>query len=514
MATHLTTDVIIIGAGPTGLMAANQLARFGCDFIILDSKKGPTVQSRAIAVTSRSLEIYEQMGLADEVVQNGQRIESFHFFSGGKQRGKVVLGEMGKGLSDFNYLLGYEQSKNEELLYHNLQKQGKEVLWETSFVEITEFEEKVVVVAKSEEQLIIHAKYLIACDGAGSPVRHQLKLAFEGGTYENKFFVADTVLKWQLSYTGLIISPSDQNFVAFFPMKGASNYRVLGTLPDKFSQDDTITFRDIEKTVLETIGIPIQFEKVNWFSIYKLHHRRVDDFRKGNIFLAGDAAHIHSPAGGQGMNTGLQDAYNIAWKLSLVLRGITHEKLLDTYEEERLPFAKWLMSFTDRGFNLMTSDNRVIAFMRKNLASKLIGLFVNISFARRLGFKTVSQIGYSYHNMSLSGSATRQKLKFKSGDRLPYVLDERGKSLYHVFTKPSFYLLHIGSTALKADLIDDTKKTFGLPIDVVENNSAGWINLGVKKELFIWIRPDNYIFFLDDVLDVDKVRHHLKSVLN
>src|SRR5687767_884179 len=173
------TDVLIIGAGPTGLMAANQLKRFGVNFIIIDSKSGPTEQSRAIAVTARSLEIYEQMGIVDEVLTHGQHIDSFHFFTDGKERGKLEIGNIGEGYSDYKYLLGYEQSKNEELLFRNLGEHQKDVKWETTFVELLSHEEAITVVAKhKQEQIQISAKYLIACDGASSPVRHQLKMHF------------------------------------------------------------------------------------------------------------------------------------------------------------------------------------------------------------------------------------------------------------------------------------------------------------------------------------------------
>ena len=507
----LHTDVLVIGAGPTGLMAANQLNRFGIDFIIIDKKNGPTEQSRAIAVTSRSLEIYEQMGLSDEVIANGQRINSFHFFTQGKQRGIVKVGEIGKGLSDFNYLLGYEQSKNEELLTRNLIEHGQKVLWGTGFVELKEYHKNIQVLARNHQgDIFIEAKYLIACDGASSPVRHQLKMKFEGGTYENKFFVADTILRWKLGYDGLVISPADRNFVGFFPMKGKSNYRVLGTLPDDYSEKTDITFHDIEKVVVETLGIDIAFEKVNWFSIYNLHHRRVDQFREGSVFVAGDAAHIHSPAGGQGMNTGLQDAYNLAWKLAFVIRGYAKQNLLETYNEERLPFAKWLMSFTDRGFNLMTTDNWLLAFIRKHFASRLVGLVVKQNWFRPRAFKILSQIGYSYHGMALSGSSTNQKLKFKSGDRLPYVVDnDVSKSIYHLFTAPAFHLLHIGMETMAEEECVKFKKAFPFPMTIVESKIEHWQEYGVKSDLYIIIRPDNYILYLSDSPDVTKIHHHL-----
>src|SRR6188474_2736340 len=127
------TDVLIVGAGPTGLMAANQLLRFNIEFMIIDMKAGPTIESRAIAVTSKSLEIYQQMGLIDEVMKDGARINSFNMYTNGKRRAKVIIKEIGKGISEYSFLLAYEQFKNEKLLYRNLQEQGQEVMWNTTF---------------------------------------------------------------------------------------------------------------------------------------------------------------------------------------------------------------------------------------------------------------------------------------------------------------------------------------------------------------------------------------------
>ena len=497
------TDILIIGAGPTGLMAACQLARFGTDFIIIDHKDGPTQQSRAIAVTSRSLEIYQQMGLIYEILRDGQPLKSFSMYSKGKRQGEVVLGVIGNGLSEFNYFMTYEQSKNEELLYRHLMSMGQNVMWNTGFVFLTHHTENVSVIVSSHgEQQTIKASYVIACDGASSPVRHQLNMNFIGGTYENKFYVADTILKWNEGYDRLAVFPGDKNFAGFFPMKGNSNYRVIGTLPVEYFQEENISFTDIEQSIRETIKIPVTFEKVNWFSIYKLHHRRIESFNVGRVFLAGDAAHIHSPAGGQGMNTGLQDAYNLAWKLSFVMKGYTSPKILDTYNEERLPFAKWLMSFTDRGFNVLTSDHWMINFVRKNIVLRLIGSVLRIKWIRPVIFRTISQIWYSYKDMSLSRTATTQKLKFHAGDRFPYVLNDDGTSIYHYLKGPSFHLVHLtGNTSHEHmsahnPTVNYPVRIFSLPI------TEGWQKLGVKNDLFILVRPDNYILSISDTLDL------------
>jgi len=505
----MTTEVVIVGAGPTGLMAANQFARFGIDFIIIDSKDAPTIQSRAIAVTARSLEIYQQMGLSETVLEQGAKINSFNIYSDGKKKAEVKIGEIGVGLSDFHYLFAFEQSKNEELLSQNLIASNHQVLWNTEFIELKEHPDSIEVFAKqNNEPLIISAQYLIACDGAKSPIRRQLNFRFDGGTYENKFFVADVVMNWSLEYDRLVITPSEKNFCGFFPLKGDKCYRVLGTLPKTFHDNEDIAFKDIEKVIIQTLGLDVSFEKVNWFSVYKLHHRCVDKFNKGRVFLAGDSAHIHSPAGGQGMNTGLQDAYNIAWKLAFVLKKYANEKLLETYNEERLPFAKWLLRFTDRAFSVMTSDNWFVAKSRKYIGLNVVGVLVSMEFVKSRIFKTVSQIRYSYQGKTLSApKMTTQKLGFKTGDRLPFIKD----NYFESFKDASFHLLHISNSTIEIPLTLEMKEIFPFPVKQVENKLEQWKPFGVKSELFILLRPDNYIALISDTFDRAKIQKYLST---
>jgi 2-polyprenyl-6-methoxyphenol hydroxylase-like FAD-dependent oxidoreductase len=510
----MKTQVVIVGAGPTGLMAANQLHRFGIDFIIIDSKLGTTKESRAIVVTARSLEIYQQLGLAKEVVEKGSKMNSFNLFSRGNKKAEVKIGEIGKGMTDFSFLLAFEQSENEKLLYENLKKSGKTVAWETEFVSLKEYENEIVVrVRKGTKIFEIKSEYVIGCDGASSLIRHQLNFKFDGGTYENKFFVADVIMNWKVAHDNLVIAPSDQNFCGFFPLKGERYYRVLGSLPRVYFDKENISFEDIEKEVIKTIGIPIDFEKVNWFSVYKLHHRCVDNFSCGRLHLAGDSAHIHSPAGGQGMNTGLQDAYNIAWKLAFVLKKQAKRDLLNTYNEERLPFAHWLMKFTDRMFIIMTSDNWFIAKFRKYVALHLIATIFSFRKIRPILFRTVSQIWYSYNGKSLSMSTSKQKLFFQAGDRLPYILDKEATGpFYELFRAPSFHLLHLSDVRLERELIERIERTFPFSIKIVEYNlSESWKKLGVTNTLFVLVRPDNYIAYLFDSFQELEIENYLKK---
>lgn len=500
-------DVIIIGAGPTGLMAAVQLARFNINFLIVDSKAGPTDQSRAIVVTARSMEIYQQLGISHIPIEQGRYITEFAIFVKGKQKALATVGEFGKGLTDFPYLLAFEQSKNEKLLVKKLADYNKEVCWNSELENIVQQPDYIELSLKrlsEPEQPIekVSAKYIIGCDGAKSVVRHLLNFSFKGGTYEQQFYVADTQLKWQEGFNKLILCPSRNNFCGFFPMAGSNSHRIIGTVPKALNDHTDISFADLEKTIKETVTFPMEIEAMNWFSIYKLHHRSVDSFKKGNVFLAGDAAHIHSPAGGQGMNTGLQDAYNLTWKLALVIKNIAGEKLLETYNEERLPFAKWLLKFTDRFFGIMTSSNRIISWLRNNIVPQLLKLFLKISFTRPFMFKTLSQIKWTYKDCSVSKNISAQKLKFTAGDRLPYILINK-ESVYTLLTEPVFHLLIIGNTSISFTPNEFVKRV-KLDID-------NWKAFGVIKPLFILVKPDNYIAFISDEMNEESLDNYLKQ---
>ena len=503
-------DVIIIGAGPTGLMAANQLARFGINFLIIDSKAGPTEQSRAIVITARSMEIYQQLGISDEAIAGGRFITDFALVVNGKEKAAATIGEFGKGLTDFSYMLAFEQSRNEKLLTKNLASLDHAVSWNTQLEHIAQqgdiIEADLKYLSRPGEAVEkVIANYVIGCDGARSVVRHAFDFTFKGGTYEQLFYVADTKLKWEEGLNKLVLFPSRNVFCGFFPMAGANSHRIIGTIPSSFADPEKVTFNDLEKTIRNVVKMPLEIEAVNWFSIYKLHHRAVNGFSKGNCFLAGDAGHIHSPAGGQGMNTGLMDAYNLGWKLALVIKNIADKKLLDTYNEERLPFARWLLKFTDRFFGVMTSNNIFISWFRNNIVPFIMKFFLRRPGVRTTMFKTLSQTNWSYHKSSVSQNSSSQKLKFKAGDRLPYVLTgQNNDSIYKLLTSPSFHLLLIGDGLAEPTTVHPLIKMLHLPI-------AEWAGQGVSKPLYILVRPDNYIGLVADEMNASILDAYLKQ---
>jgi len=501
-------DIIIVGAGPTGLMLANQLTRFGADFLVLDKKAGPTVESRALVVQARSMEIYEQMGLSDTVVQDGQPAAGISLYKKGKRRASVNLKTMGQKASPFPYVMIYEQKDNEALLYGRLKSSGKQVTWNTEITDITERDGRYVLNNRYS------CKYLVACDGIGSRVRAFSGMAFTGGTYENVFYVADTHARGvnlASDMMSLFLTKAEITFM--FPMKGDHKFRVLGILPKEYYHREDIQFEEIVSHVKSNIQAPVEFYDTQWYSTYRLYCKKVDHFNKGNVFFAGDAAHVHSPAGGQGMNTGLQDAYNLAWKLALVSKGQAGASLLDTYHEERNPIAERLLRTTDRVFTIMTQSNNFFGFIKLFVVPKVVPLFNTFARMRKLWFGEVSQTKISYHASSLSGGVAG---KIQAGSRFPYFFVEQDAGDISVFhwtrdqQKTPFLIIlyRLGNPSFPG--LDPA--LFSLA-SIADNpaNSDTLKEIGFPASFMIVLRPDNYIGYISETADVHGMNSFMKS---
>ncbi|SEB04884.1 FAD-dependent monooxygenase [Pedobacter hartonius] len=517
MKNILETEVIIIGAWPTGLMAASQLARFGIGFMIFDHKADPSEESRAMVMTARSLEIYQQMGLEDVVFRKGLMFKDIRLFIDGENIVDLSVDEAGRGLTDFPYTFTLEQSANENILYDTIRQHGKEVFWNTSFVSLEQ--DKLGVIARLDrnpggEEVSVRAKYLIACDGGRSSVRRYLQCGFKGKTYRDNYFVADARVTWDQPYNKLVSTVSRKNLFSFFPMYGGHRYRISGVLPAQFTGRKDVPFSDLERMIRSTIQIPLEVEQVNWYTVYQLNNRCVDQLRVGNCFLAGDAAHVHSPAGGMGMNTGLQEAYNLAWKMALVLRGHAGERLLDSYHTERYPFAQWLLKYSHRIYALLTSRNPVISWLRLHLPPLVMKRMAKKGgFGGSGSFKKASQIWYNYRDSPLSFHDSHQKLQFKAGDRFPYIMvwgNDLTQSCYHLLTEAKFHLVivedqtrmvqdHPVLPPLVPPQLEAVIKVLHLPL------SAEWELLGLKTTLYLLVRPDNYIAMISDDLNDDQL---------
>ncbi len=447
------TDVLIIGAGPTGLSLACQLVRYGIDFVILEKNEGVTPYSKAIGVQARTLEIYEQIGLAQKAVEEGTVAGKGRLLVGGEVRGEIDFSNIGEGLSPYPFVLMLEQSKNEKLLYEYLQSHRKEVLWKSELESFSQDDSGVKAQVKISDggSQTIEAKYLVGCDGPKSLVRHMLGLKFEGSTFERMFYVADAQIDWKFTHDALHICLAKDSFVVFFPLKGEKRYRIVGVFPEEFSKDEgEVLYEEIESRIKELAELELDIHDVEWFSTYKVHTRHVSKFSQGKCFLAGDAAHIHSPAGAQGMNTGIQDGYNLAWKIALAVQGNAGEKLLETYNEERLENAKHLLQTTDRMFQFAAGSEWFLSFLRIDVLPPLAKYILNFEPVRKFLFPLMSQTGINYRHSSLSQHSGDEDFKVKAGDRMPYFLIG-GESAYDNLRQAKFHWLVFSNSESNRD---------------------------------------------------------------
>src|SRR5215831_919585 len=357
--------VLIIGAGPTGLVLALWLTKLWVRVRIVDKTAEPGTTSRAVAVQARTLELYRQLDLAGAVVEAGVQVAAANLWVGGAKAARLPLGRMGEGLSPFPYALTYPQDAHERLLIERLDALGVTVERPTELLRFDQHPERVRAVLRradgSEE--ICEAAYLAGCDGAHSTVREALATGFPGGTYSGLFYVADVDAAGPAADGDIHVDLEEADFLAVFPLKGPGRLRLVGPVrwePDREHRE--LTFDDVGKRAVGNLKLAIA--KLNWFSTYRVHHRVAARFRVGRVFLLGDAAHVHSPVGGQGMNTGIGDAVNLAWKLAAVLKGRIAESVLDTYQVERRAFALRLVATTDRGFTFVNRDGFIARFVR------------------------------------------------------------------------------------------------------------------------------------------------------
>ena len=428
MTSTKPAQVLIVGAGPTGLVLALWLTRLGVNVRIVDKTPAASTTSRALAVQARTLEFFRQIGIADAVHARGREVPAVNLWVSGRAVARATLGKMGNGLSPYPYAFIFPQDEHERLLIDRLAAEGIPVERNTELLGFEDRGDRIVAqLARADgHKESCEAAFVAGCDGARSRVREVLSIGFSGGTYEHLFYVADVVARGPVMNGEIHVGLDRTDFLALFPLKDPHRVRLVGAVRDQSAPagpHDTLTWEDVSRRVLEWMHIDVG--RVHWFSTYHVHHRVADRFRRGRAFLLGDAAHIHSPVGGQGMNTGIGDAVNLAWKLAAVLQQRADDRILDTYEPERIAFARRLVATTDQAFTAATSSTLTARALRLHVVPRLVPMLFAFTPFRRFAFRTISQTVINYRAGGLSeGRAGR----IHGGDRLPWVRVERRRT--------------------------------------------------------------------------------------
>jgi len=517
----MDTDVLVVGAGPTGLMLANQLGRRGVRAMIIDRHAGPAVQTRALGVQARTLEIYAQLGIVDRALELGKRATGANLWTQGRPAARVPLGDIGRDLSPYPFLLILGQDDNERLLGEALRNWDMAVQWSTELVALTQDAYEVKATLKQADGTLreVTAAWVGGCDGARSAVRELSGIAFQGAPYEHVFFVADTQMTGPMVPDELNVYLWRQGFHLFFPMRGTDHWRLVGIVPAELRGKDDLTFDDVIPSVAQEAGSELSFRACTWFSTYRIHHRRAEHFRDRRCFLLGDAAHIHSPVGAQGMNTGLQDAYNLAWKLALVVSGRGGEALLGSYEDERIPVAQRLLRTTDRAFSLVVADNLLVGLFRTRVLAKVLASAMRTERIRKVAFRTISQIGIRYPDSWLSETLSGLPHNApQAGDRFPWLRVKMAPNgatldLFKELDDTKFNLIVIGqpSPAGGVPSLGDLLRIHAIPNDPA--NDSELARADIPQPSFYLLRPDGHVGLAGIGLDLGAVTRYVDERL-
>jgi 2-polyprenyl-6-methoxyphenol hydroxylase-like FAD-dependent oxidoreductase len=499
-------EVLVVGAGPTGLVLALWLSRLGVSVRVVDKASEPGTTSRALAVHARTLELYRQIGLADEVVEEGLRLGAINLWVRGKHAARAAVGDIGKSLSPFPYILMFPQDRHEKLLIEWLGRAGVEVERPVTLVDYQERDDGVIARLEAPDGAKAECRfaYIAGCDGAHSRVREILNVGYPGGTYERLFYVADVELRGPPANHELHVALDDVDLLAVFPLKGDHAARLIGTIPpDSEASHDKLTWDDVSFRAMDRLAMTVR--RVHWFSTYRVHHRVASHFRGGRAFLAGDAAHVHSPVGGQGMNTGIGDAVNLAWKLAAVLGRRANGDLLDSYEPERKAFADRLVATTDRLFTFVSRDGFVARRVRLDAVPRIVPRLFESATVRRYLFRTVSQTLLNYRRSSLSEGRAGA---VHGGDRLPWVPLSNGPGADNFAPLTSLdWQMHVYGEASAG--IEATCRELGVALHVFAPSSFAQ-TADLPANAAYLVRPDGYVALADGSASPERLKKYFE----
>ena len=536
---EVVLPVLVVGAGPTGLVVANELARHGIRPRIIDRGPVPATTSRALVVQPRTLEIFDDMGVIDQAIAAGDPATGLTITFAEKT---VEMDFVGQLTGPQNYTAYPEprtlsQHDTERVLTERLSSHGVEIERGLALTDLTQDSDMVTVSLRGEDGSTetVQCRWVIGCDGAHSAVRKATGIPFSGSTYRDEFMMADAELDWKLPHGGLYGFPSPAGIFAAFSMPGENRYRIFGNFPPgpeghgaEYSEP---THEEFQAMVDERVPFPATVVKEYWVTRYRVHSRTVPHYRDRRVFLVGDAAHVHSPAGAQGMNTGIQDAYNLAWKLAFVARGIADESLLDSYEAERHPVGVRLLKTTDRLFSVFGGQNPLARLARGRVAPVIASRVLTRTWVRRRFIGLLAQLRIAYPDSPLNAEdGSRWREAPAPGDRArdaDLIIDGRDAHLYEVFrgthhtvllftgldddARPAVELCRIADRleqeypGLVRARVISAERYSDHPVALGDPTRSAHRQYGITSASAFVVRPDKHVGYRGNPVDVDRL---------
>ena len=522
---HDTTEVLIVGAGPTGLMMACQLAVHQVSFRIIDKNTTSSQNSGALIVQARTIEIFQQLGIAREAITQGIIADKIDILYNGEKIAGTSIKDIGRNLSQFPFLLMLEQSKTEKLLLKFLEERDCYVERNVQFKRFAEDQNGITteVIMPGGSGQTIASKYLIGADGSKSAIRNFLNIPFKGITYSRSIFILDCGIS-EISAGVISFAFSRKSVAGFFPLVD-QRWRVDGSFPGRVKISNTITLETVTKGLRHWNNLNFDLHDTEWFSVSHSQQKYALTIRIGNCFLAGDSAHVNTPVGAQGMNAGLQDAHNLAWKLAFVLKQKAKPELLDSYSTERLGISKGFARYADRIFRLVTNTNIALKLFRtfalKVYFKRIFPKLENKEKWRLRFFKSISQIDIHY-KQAFGSYKDLEKLFLrgtpKPGYRLPYVdfiYDNINTNSHQILNASGFTLLVLAEELTpEIKSISGKYKLAAVLLKHLPETDKIYTSLGITNTGYYLIRPDMYIELRSATLETGNLTRFFKKVRN